>query len=152
MLWMLCRREKSPASSGSSTLISWPTSLWPSRTINVNFKIVRLCNMTNSLWIKPTDALNSNFIGITTWHVSGNLSAQHQEFLAVNRHWYISCSFDNCCYQFWQLFSTRSRMEWQCMTTVQHLKTCMTDGWMTLVLTADPCQKISSYGEMYEVS
>jgi hypothetical protein len=26
------------------------------------------------------------------------------------------------------------------------------DGWMTLVLTADPCQKISSYGEMYEVS
>jgi len=32
----------------------------------------------------------------------------------------------------------------QCMTTVQHLKTCMTDGWdgwMTLLLTADPCQK-----------
>jgi len=22
------------------------------------------------------------------------------------------------------------------------------DGWITLVLTADPCQKISSYGEM----
>ena len=33
------------------------------------------------LWIKPTDALNSNFIGITTRHVSGNLSAHHQEFL-----------------------------------------------------------------------
>jgi len=31
---------------------------------------------------KPTDALNSNFIGITTLHVSGSLSAHHQEFLA----------------------------------------------------------------------
>ena len=30
--------------------------------------------------IKPTDALNSNFIGITTLHVSGSLSAHHQEF------------------------------------------------------------------------
>jgi hypothetical protein len=39
--------------------------------------------------MKPTDALNSNFIGITTPHVSGNLPAHHQEFLAVHRHWYI---------------------------------------------------------------
>ena len=39
--------------------------------------------------IKPTDALNSNFIGITTLHVSGSLSAHHQEFLAVHRLWYI---------------------------------------------------------------
>ena len=38
-----------------------------------------------SLWIKPTDALNSNFIGITTLHVSGSLSANHQEFLAIHR-------------------------------------------------------------------
>jgi len=30
--------------------------------------------------IKPTDALNSNFIGMTTLHVSGSLSAHHQEF------------------------------------------------------------------------
>jgi hypothetical protein len=30
--------------------------------------------ISNSLWIKPTDALNSNFIGITTLHVSGVLS------------------------------------------------------------------------------
>jgi len=34
------------------------------------------------LSIKPTDALNYNFIGITTLHVSGNLYAHHQEFLA----------------------------------------------------------------------
>jgi hypothetical protein len=32
--------------------------------------------------MKPTDALNSNFIGITTLHVSGSLSAYHQDFLA----------------------------------------------------------------------
>jgi len=37
------------------------------------------------LRIKPTDTLNSNFIGITTLHVSGSLSAHHQEFLAVHR-------------------------------------------------------------------
>ena len=54
----------------------------------------------NSLWIKPTDALNSNFIGITNLHVSGSLSVHHQEFLAVHRHWYILCSFDDPCYQF----------------------------------------------------
>jgi hypothetical protein len=39
-----------------------------------------------SLWIKPTDALSSNFIGITTLLVYGSLSAHHQEFLAVHRH------------------------------------------------------------------
>jgi len=38
---------------------------------------------------KPTDTLDSNFIGITTLHVSGSLSAHHQEFLAVHRHWYL---------------------------------------------------------------
>ena len=43
----------------------------------------------HSLWIKPTDALNSNFIGITILHVSGSLSTYHQEFVAVNRLWYI---------------------------------------------------------------
>ena len=42
--------------------------------------------------IKPTDALNSNFIGVTTLQVSGSLSAHHQEFLAVRRLWYIICS------------------------------------------------------------
>jgi len=41
----------------------------------------------SSLWIKPTDAPNSNFIGITILHVSGSLSAHHQEFLAVHRLW-----------------------------------------------------------------
>jgi hypothetical protein len=59
------------------------------------FRIVWPCIVTNSLWIKPTDALNSNFVGITTLHVWGSLSARHQEFLAVHRHWYISCSFDD---------------------------------------------------------
>ena len=49
----------------------------------------------DSLWIRPTDALNSSFIGITTLQVSGSLSAHHQEFLAVHRVWYISCSFDD---------------------------------------------------------
>ena len=40
-------------------------------------------HITYSLWIKLTDALNSSFIGITTLHVSGSLSAHHQEFLAL---------------------------------------------------------------------
>jgi len=56
-------------------------------------------NLTNtysgSLWIKPTDALDSNSIGITTLHASGSLSAHHQESLAVHRHGYILCSFDD---------------------------------------------------------
>jgi hypothetical protein len=33
------------------------------------------------------------FVGITTLHVSGSLSAHHQEFLTTHRHWYILCSF-----------------------------------------------------------
>ena len=39
--------------------------------------------------------MNSKFIGIMTLHVSGSLSAHHQEFLAVHRHWYILCSCDD---------------------------------------------------------
>ena len=46
-------------------------------------------------WIIPTDAPNSNFIGITTVHVLGSLSAHHQEFLAVHRLWYVLCSCDD---------------------------------------------------------
>ena len=56
--------------------------------------------------MKLTDALNSNFIGITTLHVSGSLSDHHQEFLAVHRLWYILYSCD-------EQFATRSRMERQ---------------------------------------
>ena len=41
------------------------------------FTIIWLCIVTDSLWIKPTDALNFNFIGITTLHVSGSLSARN---------------------------------------------------------------------------
>ena len=44
---------------------------------------------------KTSDALDSNFIGITTLHVSGSLFAHHQEYLAVHRRWYILCSFDD---------------------------------------------------------
>jgi hypothetical protein len=50
---------------------------------------------THSLWIKSTDALNSSFIVITILNVSGSLSAHHQEFLVVRRHWYILCKFDD---------------------------------------------------------
>jgi len=50
---------------------------------------------TVSLLLKPTDALNSNFIGITILHVSGSFSAHHQEFLAVHRLWYILYSCDD---------------------------------------------------------
>jgi hypothetical protein len=67
------------------------------------FLLARICRLTvrishintlKSLWIKLTDALKSNFIGITTLNVSGSLSAHHQEFLAVHRLWYILCSCD----------------------------------------------------------
>jgi len=49
--------------------------------------------------MKPTDALNSNFIGVTILHVLGSLSAHHQEFLAVRRHWYIFADLMTICYQ-----------------------------------------------------
>ena len=70
------------------------------------FTIVWPCIVTDSLWIKPTDALNSSCIGITILHVSGSLSAHHQEFLTVHRLWYILCSCD-------EPFATRSRLELQ---------------------------------------
>jgi hypothetical protein len=60
-----------------------------------NFKIVWPCIVTNSLWMKLMDVLNSIFICIKTLHVSGSLSAHHKEFLAVHRHWYILCRFDD---------------------------------------------------------
>ena len=46
-------------------------------------------------WIKPTDALSPSFTGKTTLHVSGSLSAHHQEFWAVHWLWYIICSGDD---------------------------------------------------------
>jgi hypothetical protein len=63
------------------------------------FKTVWPCIVIDSLWIKPTDALISNFVGITTLHVSGSVSAHHQEFLAVHRHWYNLRSLVTECYQ-----------------------------------------------------
>jgi len=85
-------------SGGEMDILVW------TRTMCLTFTIVWLCIVTDSLWIKPTDALNSNFIGITTLNVSGNLSAHHQEFLAVHRLWCILCSCG-------EPFATRSRME-----------------------------------------
>jgi hypothetical protein len=73
------------------------------RHFGTYFTIVWPCIVTDSFWIKPTDALNSNFIGITTLHVSVLLSVHHQEFLGVHRLWYILCSWD-------EPFATRSRM------------------------------------------
>ena len=70
----------------------------------IHFTIVWECVVKDSFGIKSTDALNSNFIGITTLHVSDSLSAHHQEFLAVYRLWYILCSCD-------EPFATRSGME-----------------------------------------
>ena len=75
------------------------------------FKELMTVHRDNSLWIKPTDALNSKFIGIMSLHVSGSLSAHHQEFLAIHQHLYILCSFYDRCYQFWWPFATSSRME-----------------------------------------
>jgi hypothetical protein len=43
--------------------------------------------------------MNSNFIGITTLHVSGSLSALRQKFLAVHRHWYIFEDLMTVCCQ-----------------------------------------------------
>ena len=48
--------------------------------------------------------MNFSFIGLTTLHISGSLSAHHQEFLAVDLLWYVLCSCD-------EPFTTRSRME-----------------------------------------
>jgi len=75
--------------------------LWPARPYNIFphyltnstiFPIVWPCIVADSLWIKPTYALNFSYTGITTLHVSGSLSAHHQEFLAIHRLWYILCS------------------------------------------------------------
>jgi len=49
--------------------------------------------------MKPTDALNSNFIRITTLHVSASLSDHHRGFLAVRRHWNIIADLVTVCYQ-----------------------------------------------------
>ena len=74
-------------------LLHWsPLNTNTRKRQKLDFTIVWQCIVTDSLWIKPTDALNSNFIGITTLHVSGSLSAHHQEFLAVHWLWYILCS------------------------------------------------------------
>jgi hypothetical protein len=66
---------------------------------SIFLKTVWPCIVIDSLWIKPTDVLSSSFIGITTLYVSESLSALHQEFLAVHRHWYNLCSLVIECYQ-----------------------------------------------------
>jgi len=73
--------------------------------------------------VKPTDALNSIFIGITTLHVLGNLSAHHQEFLAVHQHWYIFADMMTVCYQeqvrtpiFWYSICLHHQELMRCLT------------------------------------
>jgi hypothetical protein len=71
-------------------------------TNSKNFKTVWPCIVIDSFWIKPTDTLSSNFIGIATLRVSGSLSAHHQEFLA-----YIGIG---TIYAIWWQSTTRSRI------------------------------------------
>ena len=53
-------------------------------TLNVLYvRMTVHCNILK--WMKSTDALSSNFIGMTTLHVSGSLSAHYQKFWAVHR-------------------------------------------------------------------
>jgi hypothetical protein len=49
--------------------------------------------------MKPTDALNSNFIGIMTLQVSGSRSALHQKFLAYISVGTFYAYFMTVCYQ-----------------------------------------------------
>ena len=64
-----------------------------------DFMIVWPCIVTYSLWKKPTDALNSTFIGITTLHVPGSLSAHHQEFLTYIGFGTLCAVVMTVCYQ-----------------------------------------------------
>ena len=50
--------------------MSTDNTLFP-RHISCSFTTVWPCTVTDFLWIRPTDALRSNFIVITTLHVSG---------------------------------------------------------------------------------
>ena len=70
------------------------------------------CIVTDSLWIKPIDALNCNFIGITTLHVSGSLSAHHQEYLAVHRLWYILHLRSSQLHKMYQSRCTAKNSRW----------------------------------------
>ena len=72
----------------------WQTCILKSFRYFDTFRIVWPYIVTDSLWIKPTDPLNSSFIGITTLHFSGSLTAHHQEFLAIHVLWYILSSCD----------------------------------------------------------
>jgi hypothetical protein len=73
----------------SKTILTFPLLIITliSHTLKISWiffkRIVWPCIVIDSLWIKPTDALSSNFIiGISTLLVSGSLSAHHQEFLS----------------------------------------------------------------------
>jgi hypothetical protein len=81
----------------------------------LNFTIVWPCIITDYLWVKPTDALNSSFISITALHVSGSLSAHHQEFLTRTSalvHFM----------QLWWPVAPRSRMELLAQVLCPHEK------------------------------
>jgi len=112
-----------------STLICvfvWQVHTQARNFVQDNFMIVWPCIVRDSLWIKPTDAPNSNFIGITTLHVSGSLSAHHQEFLTV--HWLLAHFI-----QLWWPSATRSRMELLCDFIQPFLP------WKTITITYSEC-------------
>jgi hypothetical protein len=89
------------------------------------FMIVWPCIATNSLWIKPTDALTYSFFGITTLQFSGSRSAHHQKFLA-----YIGFS---TFYAVVMTFATRSRTERSSILLhkmYQNQRTAMNSWWL----------------------
>ena len=75
------------------------TDIWGSHINERQGRTIPGMKSDNSLWIKPTDALNSRFIGITILHVSVDHSDHHQELLALHRQCYILCSFDDLSLQ-----------------------------------------------------
>ena len=54
----------------------------------------------NSLWIKLTDALNSNFYWYYDSTCFGQPFCPSSGVLRLHWYWYILCSFDYRCYQF----------------------------------------------------
>ena len=82
---------RADGTSGHILVSSTPT-VYSALSSHLNFRFsigsLQYINLIVALRIKPIDALNYKFIGVTTVHVSGSLSAHHQEFLALHRHWY----------------------------------------------------------------
>ena len=74
--------------------ISVPMGLQDEAKNYIKF-LSKITTRKETLWIKPTDTLNSSFVDITILHVSVSLSVHRQEFLAAHQHWYILCRVDD---------------------------------------------------------